>query len=104
AGTVDKIAEVLREKKLDALVGIVNPLDINPAADDDAHARIAAILAADPGVDAVVLGLDPLSPAMHTLAEASTPAFDLHAESGIARLLPEVARQSDKPVIGVIDG
>lgn len=102
--TVDRIAEVLREKRLDKLVGIVNPLDINPAADDDAHARIAAILAADPGVDAVVLGLDPLSPAMHTLADTAVPAFDLRAEGGIARLLPEVAGQSDKPVIGVIDG
>lgn len=102
--TVDKIAAVLREKRLDALVGIVNPLDINPAADDDAHARIAAILAADPGVDAVVLGLDPLSPAMHTLAETDIPAFDLHAAGSIARLLPEVARHSDKPIIGVIDG
>ena len=102
--TVDKIAGVLREKKLDALVGIVNPLDINPAADDDSHARIAAILAADPGVDAVVLGLDPLSPAMHTLADTTVPAFDLHAQGSIAQLLPEAAKQSDKPVIGVIDG
>lgn len=102
--SAEKIAGVLREKRLDALVSIVNPLDINPAADDDAHARIAAILAADPGVDAVVLGLDPLSPAMHTLAETDVPAFDLHAEGGIARLLPEVAKQSDKPIIGVIDG
>jgi acyl-CoA synthetase (NDP forming) len=102
--SVEKIAGVLREKRLDALVSIVNPLDINPAADDDAHARIAAILAADPGVDAVVLGLDPLSPAMHTLAETDVPAFDLYAEGGIARLLPEVARRSDKPIIGVIDG
>lgn len=102
--SVDKIAGVLREKRLDALVSIVNPLDINPAADDDAHARIAAILAADPGVDAVVLGLDPLSPAMHTLADTDVAAFDLHAEGGIARLLPEVVRQSDKPIIGVIDG
>ncbi|NCC94995.1 MAG: CoA-binding protein, partial [Opitutae bacterium] len=36
--SVEKIAGVLREKRLDALVSIVNPLDINPAADDDAHA------------------------------------------------------------------
>jgi len=102
--TVDKIAAVLREKRLDALVGIVNPLDINPAADDDAHARIAAILACDPGVDAVVLGLDPLSPAMHTLGETDVPAFDLYAEGSIARLLPQVVSQSGKPIIGVIDG
>jgi acyl-CoA synthetase (NDP forming) len=102
--TVDKIAAVLREKRLDALVGIVNPLDINPAADDGAHACIAGILASDPGVDAVVLGLDPLSPAMHTLAETDVPAFDLRAAESIAKLLPEVVRQSDKPIIGVIDG
>jgi acyl-CoA synthetase (NDP forming) len=102
--SAEKIAGVLREKRLDALVSVVNPLDINPAADDDAHARIAAILAADPGVDAVVLGLDPLSPAMHTLADTDVAAFDLHAEGSIARLLPEVVRQSDKPIIGVIDG
>jgi len=104
AGTVDKIAEVLREKRLDRLVSIVNPLDINPAADDDAHARVAAILAADPGVDAVILGLDPLSPVMHTLGLTDIPAFDLGAPESIARLLPQVARQSDKPIIGVIDG
>ena len=102
--SVDKISGVLREKRLDALVSIVNPLDINPAADDDAHVRIAAILAADPGVDAVVLGLDPLSPAMHTLAETDVPGFDLRVEGSIACLLPDVVRQSDKPIIGVIDG
>ena len=102
--TVDKIAEVLREKRLDGLVSIVNPLDVNPAADDDVHARVAAIVAADPGVDAVVLGLDPLSPVMHTLWQTDIPAFDLGAPESIARLLPQVARQSDKPIIGVIDG
>ena len=102
--TVEKIAEVLREKRLDGLVSIVNPLDVNPAADDDVHARVAAIVAADPGVDAVVLGLDPLSPVMHTLWQTDIPAFDLGAPESIALLLPQVARQSDKPIIGVIDG
>jgi acyl-CoA synthetase (NDP forming) len=41
---------------------------------------------------------------MHTLAETAIPAFDLSAPESIARLLPEVARESDKPIIGVIDG
>ncbi len=102
--TVENLATVLAEKRLDKLVSITNPLDINPAADDELHARAAAILAADPGVDAVILGLDPLSPAMHTLGDTDVPAFDLDAESGIARLLPEVAAACDKPIIGVIDG
>jgi len=102
--TVEKIGELLREKRLDKLVSVVNPLDINPSADDEVHARVAALVAADPSVDAVILGLDPLSPVMHTLGDTDVPAFDLHAEGGIARLLPAVAAQSDKPVIGVIDG
>lgn len=38
------------------------------------------------------------------LAETAIPAFDLSAPESIARLLPEVARESDKPIIGVIDG
>jgi acyl-CoA synthetase (NDP forming) len=104
AQTVERIGEVLREKGLDRLVSVVNPLDINPSADDEAHARVAALAAADPSVDAVILGLDPLSPAMHTLGETDVPAFDLKAQGGIARLLPEVTRQSDKPIVGVIDG
>jgi acyl-CoA synthetase (NDP forming) len=41
---------------------------------------------------------------MHTLGDTDVAAFDLAAEGGIARLLPEVARKSDKPIIGVIDG
>ena len=104
AQTMERIGEVLREKGLDKLVSVVNPLDINPSADDEVHARVAALAAADPSVDAVILGLDPLSPAMHTLGETDVPAFDLKAEDGIARLLPDVARQSEKPIVGVIDG
>ena len=102
--TVDALRDALAAKKLDKLVGITNPLDINPAADDELHAQAAAILAHDPAVDAVIIGLDPLSPAMHTLAATDVPAFDLKAPASIARLLPEVARASDKPIIGVIDG
>ena len=102
--TVDALRGALAAKKLDKLVGITNPLDINPAADDELHAQAAAILANDPAVDAVIIGPDPLSPAMHTLAATDVPAFDLNAPASIARLLPEVARASDKPIIGVIDG
>lgn len=102
--TEEKLAEIFREKRLESLVGITNPLDINPSADDDTHVRVARILAADPGVDAIIIGLDPLSPVMHTLGQTDVPAFDLFAPEGIAQLLPAAARDSDKPIIGVIDG
>lgn len=102
--TRNKIKHILQDKKLDSLVGIGNPLDINPAADDDTHAALAEALLQDEGVDAVVMGLDPLSPAMHTLDRTPTEEFSMHAEKGIVPLLTRIAADTDKPVIGVIDG
>jgi acyl-CoA synthetase (NDP forming) len=100
----ERISEVLRGKKLDALVTVGNPLDINPAADDEAHVTIARSLLEDKGVDAVVIGLDPLSPAMHTLAETSVPAFSMDAEDGVAPLLTKLGQSTDKPLVAVVDG
>lgn len=102
--SMEAIAHVVRDKGLDKLVTVTNPLDINPGADDETHARIAGILVHDPSVDAVLLGLDPLSPVMHTLDTTDVPGFDLRAANSIAQLLPEVARQTDTPLVGVIDG
>ncbi|MCG8565831.1 MAG: CoA-binding protein, partial [Desulfobacterales bacterium] len=98
------IADILRSKRLDAFVTIANPLDINPAADDEAHAEIAAVLTRDPGVDAVILSLDPMSPAMKTLEETDVPYFDMDGEGNIRDRLIALNRASDKPVIAVVDG
>ncbi|MDZ7761245.1 MAG: acetate--CoA ligase family protein [Desulfovermiculus sp.] len=102
--TRDDIDRILRNKKLESLVSIGNPLDINPAADDEVHADIAATLLKDERVDAVIMGLDPLSPAMHTLSHTSVEEYSMHADKGIVPLLTQVAAQTDKPIIGVVDG
>ncbi|NOR22786.1 MAG: CoA-binding protein [Desulforhopalus sp.] len=102
--TVAKITDVLRAKKLETLVTVSNPLDINPSADDEAHAFIVKALGEDGAVDAIVVGLDPLSPAMHTLRETNTPAFSMSAENGIVSLLARVVKNSEIPIIGVVDG
>lgn len=102
--TVSKVAKILIEKRLDKLVTISNPLDINPSADDEAHAEIVNILSKDGAVDAIVVGLDPLSPAMHTLMDTQVPAFSMDAENGIVALLSEVIEASDVPVVAVVDG
>lgn len=102
--TVNKIAKVLSNKRLDKLVTIANPLDINPSADDEAHSEIVRVLGEDGAVDAVVVGLDPLSPAMHTLEDCPIPAFSMDAENGIIPFLSEVVENSEVPVIGVVDG
>ncbi|NOX34015.1 MAG: CoA-binding protein [Deltaproteobacteria bacterium] len=102
--TREKLALVLKKKKLDAFVTLTNPLDINPAADDDTHAEITRILAGDKGVDAVVVSLDPLSPAMKTLDDKKIPGFDMHHEKSIKNQLIEIASTCDTPIVAVVDG
>ncbi len=102
--TVTRINEVLVAKRLDTLVTVSNPLDINPSADDETHALIVDVLAQDGAVDAIVVGLDPLSPSMHTLLQTSVQAFSMAAENSIVRLIGEVVRRSEVPIIAVVDG
>ena len=101
---VAKIEALLEEKGLGSLVEVKNPLDINPGADDEVHTRVVGLLAADPGVDAVVVGLDPLSPAMRTLAESGGHRYGLEDPNSIANALPKVAAAHEKPIVGVVDG
>lgn len=102
--TKDKIGNVLQKNRLDDLVTLTNPLDINPAADDKVHADIAELLLQDSGVDGVVLSLDPLSPVMKTLNEEEFPQYDMEAEGSIKTLLEELINKSEKPVVTVVDG
>ena len=101
---IEKIKTLLVDKQLDRLVEIKNPLDINPGADDEAHIRTVQYLAMDPGVDAVVVGLDPLSPAMRTLVECEARRYDFKDPGSIAVALPGLTAELDKPVVGVVDG
>ena len=91
-----RLTELLKEKGLENLVTVKNPFDINPGSDDEAHARVAEILGQDSGVDMVVLGLDPLSPAVHSL--------DIDDPKSIVQLLPQVAERLEKPLVAVVDG
>jgi len=102
--TVDKLRLLLSAKRLDNLVDIKNPLDINPGADDETHVAAVQYLAEDPQIDAVVVGLDPLSPAMRTLAECEAQKYSIDDKQSIALQMPELAARLDKPVVGVVDG
>lgn len=104
SSTVEKMQALLAQKRLDGLVEVKNPLDINPSADDEAHILAVKYLAQDPGVDAVVVGLDPLSPAMRTLAECKTGRYDFQDPGSIAVALPQLTKTLNKPVVGVVDG
>lgn len=98
------MSELVAAKRLERLVTIGNPLDINPAADDETHARMAELMLEDDNIDAVVIGLDPLSPVTHTLADSDNEAFRMDAPGGILERLTEVRKNSAKPLVAVVDG
>ena len=102
--TKRKITKVLEKKGLDKLVAINNPLDINPSADDEAHSEIIRILGLDGAVDAIVVGLGPLSPFTHTLSGTEVSDFDMNDEGGIISLVSQVVKNSNVPVVAVVDG
>lgn len=96
--------ELLVAKKLDKLATVANPLDINPGADDETHARMAELMLADDTIDAVAIGLDPLSPVTHSLADSDDPLFRMDALDGILARLEALRRTAQKPLVAVVDG
>jgi acyl-CoA synthetase (NDP forming) len=93
----------LGEFKLDRLVDVKNPLDVTPMASDAAFARLVTQVLEDEGVNAVVAGIVPLTPAMQTLAEGDGHNESVKDPGSIAQLLPEVAADSDTPLVAVVD-
>ena len=102
--TVKKLEKLFADKGLSKLVSVSNPLDINPSSDDETHAEAVRILSEDGAVDAIVVGLDPLSPAMHTLKDAQARDFSMDTANGIVPLISKVVNTSSVPVVGVVDG
>jgi len=104
-GTVKKLEEILVAKRLDALVEVRNPIDINPGADDEAHLQITEAFLQDSNIDAVVVGLDPTAPSVRALVESKLrPGFDLTDPKSTVHLMPPIVRRNAKPIIGIVDG
>ncbi|CAA7625999.1 Acyl-CoA synthetase [Magnetospirillum sp. LM-5] len=103
--TIAQVQDILVAKKLDALVEIRNPIDINPGADDEAHLAIAEAFLADDGIDAVVLGMDPTAPSVMALEDSKLrPGIDINNPKSSVALMPAVVNRNAKPLIGIIDG
>ncbi len=103
--TVKRIEQILVAKKLDQLVEVRNPLDINPGADDEAHLEISDAFLQDPNIDAVIVGLDPTAPSVRSLEQSKLrPGYDLSDPRSTVHLMPPLAERHDKPLIGIVDG
>ncbi len=102
--TRERLQAVLASKKLDALMEVRNPFDINPGADDEAHLLCAEAMAAEPEVDCVVVGLDPTSPMVRSLQKSSRAGFDIDSPESIVQTLPALIASCAKPIVAFIDG
>ncbi len=102
--TKESLKELLIAKKLDKLVTIQNPLDINPAADDETHIEAARIVLADENIQALALGMDPLSPNILSMPDEERPQRDLSSPQSVASMLISLTKETDKPVVAVVEG
>ena len=92
-----RLADALADHGLAALVNAANPLDLTPMADDDAYeACIKVMLEADE-LDALIVGCVPMTPQL-----LSTPS-EIDRPDSIARRLPRLFAESQKPLIVVVD-
>jgi acyl-CoA synthetase (NDP forming) len=104
-GTVKHLEEILLAKKLNALVEVRNPIDINPGADDEAHLQVVEAFLQDPNIDAVIVGLDPTAPSVRALEQSKLrPGFDITDPKSTVHLMPPLVDRNEKPVIGIVDG
>ncbi len=102
--TTERVRAILAAKRLDALVEVNNPIDINPGADDEAHLQITEAFLQDPNIDAVVVALDPTAPAVRALEQSKLrPGYDLDDPNSTVHLMPPIVARNDKPIIGVVD-
>ena len=104
ASTRERLQAVLASKKLDALMEVRNPFDINPGADDEAHLLCTEAMAAEPEVDSVVVGLDPTSPMVRSLQKSARAGFDIDSPESIVQTLPALVAACPKPIVAFIDG
>ncbi len=101
--TASALQESLEAYRLDGLVDVKNPFDITPMANDSAYSDLVSTIIEDPGLDAVVVGIVPLTPALQTLPGEAGDRESIHNPESVCQLLTHVAKTTDKPIVAVID-
>ena len=88
---------VLTENGLEGLVNARNPLDLTPMAQEPVYEGAIRVMLESPNVDAVVVGIIPLTSTLKT-----TPS-EIADPGSLAVRLPRLFATSRKPLIAVID-
>jgi acyl-CoA synthetase (NDP forming) len=92
-----KLNEVLDAGRLGKLVNARNPLDVTPMAPESIYEGAIRVLMEADEVDAIVVGIVPLTAALRTAPE------EIEDPASLAAVLPRLFRESTKPMIAVVD-
>jgi indolepyruvate ferredoxin oxidoreductase beta subunit len=92
-----KLAAVLKENRLGGLANPRNPLDITPMAPEEVYEGAVRVMLEADEVDAVVVGIVPLTAALKTAPE------ELDSEGSLVERIPRLFGEANKPMIVVVD-
>jgi acyl-CoA synthetase (NDP forming) len=104
SGASRRVQAVLEGRRLGGIVGVQNPLDLTPIADDEAFEEAVRAILDDEGVDVGVVGCVPMTPALKTLGAAHGHPEDVTAEGSLARRLVRLGQECRKAWVAVVDG
>jgi acyl-CoA synthetase (NDP forming) len=97
AESTEKLAEVLKANRLGSLANARNPLDITPMAPEEVYEGAIRVLLEADEVDAVVVGIVPLTAALKTAPE------ELDSEGSLVERIPRLFAGANKPMVVVVD-
>ncbi len=101
--TVAALTGILAEAEISDLTDVSNPLDITPMASEAVYEQAIAALLDDPGVDAVIVAIVPLTPLLHTLPDEFVPTGTFSADQSIVSRISRLNEGSAKPLVMVVD-
>lgn len=102
--TREVVAEMLAARRLEAVVGVRNPLDVTPITDDAGFAAAVEAVLADPAVDLGLVGAVPLTPALATLPAGPGHTEDATAPGSVGPRLARLFAATGKAWVVVVDG
>jgi len=94
--TVKRLNALFASKRLSNLVNVCNPLDFNPAADEETYIEASRAICEDPGVDAVVLSILPMGPGLSINLDNQDA---LSGEDSLADRMIRLFRETETPLI-----
>ena len=101
--TARDMAHALERLRLQEIVAVRNPIDLTPILDDEGYEHIVRAALADPGVDAALVGVVPMTGALNTLRPSVDHTEDLNREGGVVARLVGLRDAYAKPWVVVVD-